>query len=735
MKFNYTMKQFIFLLIIVFYLPSFSQSLSSASVTEPNRIVLSWKEDPSTTQSVNWQTSFDSSAWVEYTIDNGSPYLEQSAIRINGVSKKFKTEKGYFFSHEATIRDIEPNTVYTYRVGNGNISSDWYQFKTLPTVLDSFSFLYFGDVQNYIEPLARRVLVSAVKKAPDARFITIAGDLVGSGTKESSWDEFFEIGDWIFSSTPVMPAIGNHEYGYDRQEGQVVYAPNYDNTFSLPENGPEGFKELFYYFDIGNLRIVSIDNTALSYNIYPEKIDDLLKWIENALNTNQKKWSIVVCHQPIFSSLPSSRKGGLLQEKLLPVLEKHKVDMILQGHHHNYSRGFNENSGKIPVHVISVSGGKMYPVNFDNWKERVSANRQFYQVIHVGEDRMEFKSYMANNELFDHFKIEYLPNKEKTFVDLAPSIEGNYDLPTANIKKFFKNDSIKTEYEKQKNTYINKKNIQSNHYDKVKQLGHIKTWTKGIGSSDPGGLGYHSDKNCLILSDSEINEYAFFGRGDNKYNIFLIPLDRKVASEKFLCLEPNSAGKYNAEPTGVMYNSNDGFYYVTNDNANSLAQYDSMFNPTGTYIDLKSLGCADPEGLAYDPKRDEFYVCSGSGGSKEIFVINGNFQLVRKFYVGDVLNDPEGITVNPETNHVFIVSGGRDNLIAEYDPFGKYIDKYSIQSLVPKPVGINAITIVPNENKNGLRLFLGDRGIDNNNTPPGEHSEDGVIYEIIISCK
>lgn len=730
------MKYSIILVLLGIYLPGIPQKLESADEKAPKRIVLGWKEDASKTQSFSWQTEFDSVAWVEYTIDNGSPYLEKSVTRVNGNTKKFKTEMGYMFSHEATIHSLEPNMVYAYRVGNGSIASDWYQFKTLPLQLDSFSFLYFGDVQNYIEPLARRVMVSAVKKEPNARFLTIAGDLVGSGTRESSWNEFFEVGDWIFSSIPVMPSIGNHEYGYDRERRQVVYAPNYENTFSLPENGPDGFKELFYYFDIGNLRVVSIDNTALSYGIYPDKENEMLAWIENALATNNKKWCVLVYHQPIFSSIPGSGKGGILQEKLLPLVEKYNVDMLLQGHFHNYARGYNKEADKLPVHVISVCGGKMYPLNFDEWEERVSANRQFYQVINVNEDRIDFKSYMANDELFDHFEIQYIQNGDKVFVDLAPETEGNYDLPTANIEKFFKNDSLKKVYEKRRSEFIGRANIQPSIPDKVKQVKFIKTWTAEIGSADPGGLGYHPVKKCLILSDSEINEYNFFGRGKTKYNVFLIPLDTDSASEKYLCSQPGAENSKRTEPTGVVYNQNDGFYYVTNDDARTLAQYDSLFKETGKVIDLTTIDCVDPEGLAYDAGRDEYYICAGSsGGSLEIFVLDKNFEFTRKFFIGDKLHDPEGLAIDPETNHVFAVSGGRDNLIVEYDPFGRYIGEYSIQSLIPKPKGIDAIEIVPNKDKSYVRIFLGDRGIDNNNTPPGKYSEDGIIYEILIKKK
>ena len=77
---------------------------------------------------------------------------------------------------------------------------------------EPFSFLYVGDAQNYILELWSRLIRESYKKAPDAKFIIHAGDLVDEAHNESEWHEWFMAGGWIHISLPSLAVPGNHEY-------------------------------------------------------------------------------------------------------------------------------------------------------------------------------------------------------------------------------------------------------------------------------------------------------------------------------------------------------------------------------------------------------------------------------------------------------------------------------------------------------------------------------------------
>jgi hypothetical protein len=101
-----------------------------------------------------------------------------------------------------------------------------------------------------------------------------------------------------------------------------------------------------------------------------------------------------------------------------PILERHKVDLVLQGHDHTYARGrFSKEQSDQPVYVVTISGEKMYTLADQEWMDRKAENTQLYQLIHVSDQRIEFESFMPNHTLYDHFTIEKDSDGNKTIME------------------------------------------------------------------------------------------------------------------------------------------------------------------------------------------------------------------------------------------------------------------------------------------------------------------------------
>lgn len=123
-------------------------------------------------------------------------------------------------------------------------------------------------------------------------------------------------------------------------------------------------------------------------------------------------------HQPIFTcARPQDTEK--LKAAWKPVFEKRKVDLVLQGHDHCYSRLTSEQGktvsaksradGKVqgPVYLVSVTGSKMYGLNdrADTQPDRVAEDTELYQVIDVEEDRLAFRTRTATGRLYDGFDL------------------------------------------------------------------------------------------------------------------------------------------------------------------------------------------------------------------------------------------------------------------------------------------------------------------------------------------
>src|SRR5690606_32884199 len=83
----------------------------------PERIVLTWSADPATTQSVTWRTDTSVLLGVaEIAVANANGRALQPD-RLRAETTHFRSDINEAHYHTVTFRGLEPDTIYTYRVG------------------------------------------------------------------------------------------------------------------------------------------------------------------------------------------------------------------------------------------------------------------------------------------------------------------------------------------------------------------------------------------------------------------------------------------------------------------------------------------------------------------------------------------------------------------------------------------------------------------------------------------
>ena len=449
-------KLLLIILISVFSINSYSQRVYkkpefvknwSKPTKHPDHIVLNFSEDPSTTISVTWRTSKEVKVgYGEIAIADPNPAFISNANTIKAITTTLNLEsvvgvvdrknpKKTTFNnlnhnyHSVTFKNLDPNTMYGYRVGDGKIWSEWIQFRTAKTDGEPFSFLYVGDAQNYVLELWSRLIREGYKKAPDASFIIHAGDLINDAHEEHQWHEWFMAGGWIHRSLPSFSVPGNHEYNPQVQEDIDKrikrLSVQWNKQFTLPSNGVKGIEETNYFIDYQGVRFVALNSNIM--------IKEQADWLESVLKDNPNKWTIATYHHPVFSA-SRGRDNEELRSLWKPLFDKYKVDLALQGHDHTYTRGRvepyeknlvdGENMQDITgtVYVVSVSGGKMYKVkpgweDYGALRDKVGESKQLFQVISIDGDKLSYKSYTATGELFDAFDLVKNKNGSNSFVE------------------------------------------------------------------------------------------------------------------------------------------------------------------------------------------------------------------------------------------------------------------------------------------------------------------------------
>ncbi len=387
----------------------------------PDRIILTWQGDPARTQSVTWRTDTSvTEAIAQITTADPGPKFTDRIQTVNAVTTPLTTDLGTAHYHTARFENLTPSTKYVYRVGDGTNWSEWIHFRTASDKPEPFSFIYFGDAQNDIKSLWSRVAREAFSDSPRARFIIHAGDLINRANNDAEWGEWFYGAGWVNAMIPSIPTPGNHEYASVREGERNVrqLSKHWRPQFALPENGVSGLEETCYYLDYQGVRIISLNSNEMR--------DEQTPWLESVLKNNPNRWTILTFHHPIFSSA-KNRDNPELRAAWKPILDKYRVDLVLQGHDHTYARsnynlGVNTNDPKSgTVYVVSVSGPKMYNLNRQSWMKRVAEDTQLYQIIHINGDTLEYEARTATGALYDSFVIKKRPGRPNQLVERMPN--------------------------------------------------------------------------------------------------------------------------------------------------------------------------------------------------------------------------------------------------------------------------------------------------------------------------
>lgn len=388
----------------------------------PDRIMLNFGQDPSRAVSVTWRTDVSvKGARLEIAEALSDPTFHNNTDTVLAFSETLKSNRNVAIYHSVSLIRLKPDTKYAYRVGDGKNYSEWLHFTTASDKSAPFSFIYFGDAQNKVKSYWSRCIREAILTAPDFDFMVHAGDLINVANRDEEWGEWFYAGGWIYGMKPSIVVPGNHEYyrfGRDR-----LLSEHWRPTFTLPRNGPEGMEETVYYVDYQDTRFITLNTMPMLQD--EKNLERQEKWLKAVLKNNDKSWTVVIQHHPIYSTA-AGRDNEELRKAFQPLFEEYGVDIVLQGHDHTYGRGHNVNFGQKndhlgPVYVVSVSGPKMYTLNFEEWLERVASNTQLYQIIEVDGNRLNYKAYTATGKLYDEFELRKRGNGKNRFLDLAPS--------------------------------------------------------------------------------------------------------------------------------------------------------------------------------------------------------------------------------------------------------------------------------------------------------------------------
>jgi acid phosphatase type 7 len=140
-----------------------------------------------------------------------------------------------------------------------------------------------------------------------------------AGCYDPSWGQF---------KARTRPSPGNHEY---HTEGARGYFDYFGEAAGDPDEG-------YYSFDLGAWHIVALNSNCGEGEIRCGPGSAQVRWLEEDLaNNDEQKCTLAYFHHPLFTS-GSYRPGIERVERLWEVFYAGGVDVVLNGHDHNYQR-------------------------------------------------------------------------------------------------------------------------------------------------------------------------------------------------------------------------------------------------------------------------------------------------------------------------------------------------------------------------------------------------------------
>ena len=256
--------------------------------------------------------------------------------------------------HVFILRNLQPNSTYTYQVNSGP-----YIPFTTPPVDGSLHFAVASDAHfgagNARNDLTAEMLDEIASPANDFNMFFFLGDLVEYGFQRNQWQQAFKTLSRTTSVIPTRFAAGNHDTLFSGFN-------NYTHYCYPEEMNVQTGSRLWYRIDIGKVHFLILDLEWSAESFTPAQA----AWLETQLmSIPVDDWKIVMSHGFYYASGLEMNGWNWYDnaetiDKLTPLFNKYKVDLVLSGHKH--SPELLQNSG-IVYAICGPFGGLPDPAS------------------------------------------------------------------------------------------------------------------------------------------------------------------------------------------------------------------------------------------------------------------------------------------------------------------------------------------------------------------------------------
>ncbi len=263
------------------------------------------------------------------------------------------TEPQPVHEHVLALRDLQPATRYQWQLNDGPVYSFW-----TPASAPASGPLYrlgaSGDshfgADTARQPQTAQSILSYVTR-PEHQFhaFFLLGDITEMGMNNEEWILTLDTLAPFSYAVPVRPILGNHDGLINGVEHYFAYF--YPAGLATPHG-----TQRYYRIDAGPVHVLALEMMWGIDTFSPQQRAWFIRQLESIPPTD---WVIVMMHSMVYSSgavsdgLPWYDPPDMIRE-VAPLLEKHRVDLVLSGHNHHLE--FLQQNG-VSYAVVGGLGG------------------------------------------------------------------------------------------------------------------------------------------------------------------------------------------------------------------------------------------------------------------------------------------------------------------------------------------------------------------------------------------
>jgi len=222
--------------------------------------------------------------------------------------------------------------------------------------------------------------------------VALLGDICYYGNFEDRYEDVFRrpMAPLLDAGVGFELAIGNHDAalrhsddGIEEIEAELRLLGT-PSTYYTTTHGPADF----FYLD------------SSVPGVFGPGSSTQWEWLDDTLASSTSQWKIVALHHPLYSS---GRHGSTVgaRERLEPILARHRVDLVLAGHDHNYERTHPQQG---VTYVVSGAGCKTTAVSQSRFTAAAASVLQFL-LVDIDGDRLTASCVAVDGAVVDRFAL------------------------------------------------------------------------------------------------------------------------------------------------------------------------------------------------------------------------------------------------------------------------------------------------------------------------------------------